>query len=149
MQQFIINRKQFPPQAQHRAKDWGPATTRRHKWVTGCSAHTHTCTRKTTNPVSNSQSFLLFLLCLPPFFNRFTAIVRSAHTQPNLHTNVSSLHRPCLGDRQIDCNPPAFALRSFLTYLCETRHPRQLLLKVAEQNNDLFMVNMIHASHPS
>lgn len=62
---------------------------------------------------------------------------------------VSSLHPPCLGDGQIVCIPPAFALRSFLTYLCETRHPRQLLLKVAEQNNDLFMVNMIHTSHPS
>lgn len=61
---------------------------------------------------------------------------------------LAVLHPPCLGDSQNRLYPSAFALRSFLTYLSATRHPGQLLLKVAEQNNDLFMVNMIHGSHP-
>lgn len=58
MQQLIINRKQFPPQAEQRAKDWGLATTRRHKWVTGCSQHRNTHTHvhnETRNPVRISH----------------------------------------------------------------------------------------------
>lgn len=114
MQQLIINRKQFLPQAQHGAKDWGPVTTRRHKWVTGCSVHTHIHTDawKTASPVSISQSFLLFFSCLPLFFtalhlfNNFTAMVRSVHTTHPAHECVFSV--PTLSRGQRNSLQPSF-----------------------------------------
>lgn len=96
MQQLIINRKQFPPQAEHRAKDHGPATTRRHKWVTGCNGSTHVymeVCNETTNPVRNSflhSSFALPSPLLLSLFSHLTVIVRSEHTTHPARDCVSS-----------------------------------------------------------
>lgn len=89
MQQLIINRKQFPPQAEHRAKDWGPATTKRHEWVTGCSQRTYTCARETTNPtgLTVTQSFSSFLSSLSLF-----VLGRSAHAVHCAHDRVACIH---------------------------------------------------------